>query len=108
MELLMSSRMYRLRLVSALYSLTYNRFWRAYNFQLTCLRSSPGTYSRCDENSTLNPTYGLRCRPCMKPSTIDRARSSILSSREKNAGSTSSRVSNDIRDPNDKFLMTND
>ena len=44
-------------------------------------------------NSTLNPTNGLRCSPCMNPSTIPRARSSRLSSREKNAGLVSWRGS---------------
>ena len=34
-----------------------------------------------------SPRYGLRCRPCIDPSTIDRARSSIESSREKKTGS---------------------
>ena len=42
-------------------------------------RSSPGT--------------GSGCSPCIEPATIDRARSSIDSNREKNTGSTSSRAS---------------
>src|SRR5579885_1616232 len=58
-----------------------------------CRGSSPGTYSWCEANSTLKPMYGLRCRPCRKPSTTARARSSTLSRREKNSGSASSRVS---------------
>src|SRR5689334_22524829 len=58
-----------------------------------CRGSSPCTYSWCEANSTLKPMYGLRCRPCRKPSTTDRARSSMLSRREKNSGSASSRVS---------------
>src|SRR5688572_20458352 len=35
--------------------------------------SSPGTYLRCSENSTLNPWNGLAWRPEKKPSTMKRA-----------------------------------
>src|SRR5688572_13258494 len=82
--------------VSASNCLTYKRFERAKSFQFTCRRSSPWAYSRCEANSTLNPTNGLRCRPCMNPSTMPRARSSRLSSREKNAGLARVRGSKDM------------
>src|SRR5262245_2123166 len=82
--------------VSASNCLTYKRFVRENNFQFTCRRSSPWAYSRWEANSTEKPTNGLRCRPCMNPSTMPRARSSRLSSREKKTGSASVRVSKDI------------
>src|SRR5919197_4801061 len=40
------------------------------------LRSSPGVYLRCSENSTENPWNGLACRPDRNPSTMNLARRS--------------------------------
>src|SRR4051812_49899462 len=44
-------------------------------------------YWRYSANSTLNPLYGLRCRPDRNPSTTVRAFSSIVPSRAMIAGS---------------------
>src|SRR5262245_57237000 len=49
--------------------------------------SSPGTYSRCSANSTLEPRNGLRCRPEIQPSTTSLAFSSRPSTRSRTLGS---------------------
>src|SRR5580698_8706658 len=48
----------------------------AYTLQSSVLRSSPGLYLRCSENSTLNPWNGLLCSPLRNPSTMNFARRS--------------------------------
>src|ERR1051326_1895614 len=48
--------------------------------------SSPGVYSRCSANSTLNPLYGLLCKPVMNPSTTVRAMMEMFESFETTSG----------------------
>src|SRR3954471_16376875 len=62
--------------VSAWYFLTKYLPVLAYTLQSSVLRSSPGLYLRCSENSTENPWYGLECSPDRKPCTMNFARRS--------------------------------
>src|SRR5437660_1514296 len=51
-----------------------------------CRMSSPGTYSRCWTNSTLNPLNGLLWSPTRRPSTTCRAFSPRASARASTPG----------------------